>query len=186
MGRFLTGKARAQQTDRRRIWKLLDNILYHANDGRNYIAPRTMYTDFYTIPLWVAPLGGSPIDYDTRCSSLHDIDCYLHGALFTILTEEELRERGYLRYSEKNVMWVCEDIPQEYLMTRKISKFEANNMLYECMVAANVPLFDRIKIRLAVCLNIGWFWDLLTGKVFDLDLSRIYEEEYWREHVQAK
>ena len=83
-------------------------------------------------------------------------------------------------------MWVCEDIPQEYLMTRKISKLEANNMLYECMVAANVPWFDRIKIRLAVCFNIGWFWDLLTGKVFDLDLSRIYKEEYWREHVQAK
>lgn len=44
MCRFLTGKARLQQTDRRRIWKLLDNEVFKANDDKIYLAPRNMYT----------------------------------------------------------------------------------------------------------------------------------------------
>ena len=72
MCKFLTGKARLQQTDKKRIWKLLDNEVYKANDGNIYMAPRNMQTDNYTVPLWAAPLGGSPVDYDTRCSHIHD------------------------------------------------------------------------------------------------------------------
>ena len=40
MGKFLTGKSRVQQTDRKRIWKLLDNEVYKADDGVIYLAPR--------------------------------------------------------------------------------------------------------------------------------------------------
>lgn len=185
MGRFLTGKARIQQTDRKRVWKLLDNEVYKANDGKLYLAPRTMYTDNYTIPLWVSWIAGSPVDYDTRCSHIHDQFCYNHQALMITLTEEELRE-GYLRYSEKKGMWVCKDIPVKYLAKRKVNKFETNNMLYECMEAAGEPWLSMALVRAGVALNIGWYIDSWTGKVFDLDLSRIYDENYWREHVKAK
>ena len=183
MCRFLTGKARLQQTDRRRIWKLLDNEVFKANDDKIYLAPRNMYTDNYTIPLWASFLAGSPVDYDTRCSHIHDLGCDCHEILLINLTEAELRLRGYLRYSEKNNMWVCEDIPAEYLKKEKISKFKVNNLLYECMVAAGESWWSCFIVRLGVCFNIGWLWNLLTGKVFELELSKVYEEEYWREHI---
>ena len=183
MGKFLTGKSRVQQTDRKRIWKLLDNEVYKADDGVIYLAPRSMYSDFYTIPLFVAPIAGSPVDYDARCCFIHDCACYSHQALTITLTEEELREKGYLRYSEKNRMWVCEDVPAEYLAKPKIGKFKANNILYECMKAAGESWFSCILVRLGVALNLMWFVDILLNKVIDLDLNRVYKEEYWRENV---
>lgn len=186
MCRFLTGKARLQQTDKRRIWRLLDNEIYKANDGSIYMAPRNMQTDNYTIPLWIAPVGGSPVDYDTRCSHVHDEWCYCREALVVNLTEKELRDKGYLRFSEKNSMWICEDIPIEYLSKRKVGKWETDNMLYECMKAAGVPRINRIIIRLGTIFNVGWYIDLWTHKVFELELSKVYDEEYWDSHVRAK
>lgn len=184
MCRFLTGPARIQQTDRKRVWKLLDNEIFKANDNQIYLTPRNLYTDNYTIPMWVAWIAGSPVDFDTRCSHLHDLWCYVREALIVNLTEEELREKGYLRYSDKNEMWICEDIPDKYLSKRKVGKFETNNMLYQCMEAAGVPLLNRIMTRIGVAFNIGWVADLWTGKVFVLELDKIYEESYWREHVK--
>ena len=186
MCRFLTGKARAQQTDRKRTWKLLDNVVYKRNDGKLYLAPRNMYTDFYTIPCWVAWIAGSPIDHDVRCSSEHDCCCYTHEALLINMTEKELRDKGYLRFSDSKNMWVCEDIPAEYLAKRKIGKFETNNLLYECMESAGEPWLSRVLVRIGTCLNVGWYVDLLTHKVFELDLNRVYEEEYWRENVPVR
>lgn len=186
MCRFLTGKARLQQTDKRRIWKLLDNEVYKANDGKLYMASRNMYTDNYTIPCWIAFIAGSPVDYDTRASHIHDLWCYVREALLINLTEKELRDKGYLRFSDNKNMWVCEDIPAEYLGKRKVGKWETDNMLYECMEAARVPLIQRILTRIGVCFNIGWIIDLLTHKVFELELNRVYEEEYWDEHISAK
>ena len=186
MCKFLTGKARLQQTDRRRVWKLLDNEVFKANDGILYMAPRNMYSDNYTIPLFAAPIAGSPVDFDTRCSHIHDQICYSHEALIINLTEKELRDRGYLRFSDSKNMWVCEDIPAEYLIKREMKKLEANNMLYECMEACKVPLISRVMIRIGTIFNVGWFIDLLTHKVFELDLNRVYEEEYWRENVPIR
>ena len=186
MCRFLTGKARLQQTEKKRVWKLLDNEVYKANDGRLYLAPRTMQTDNYTIPCWIAWVAGSPVDHDTRCSHIHDQFCYNREALMINLTEKELRDKGYLRYFEKSNMWVCEDIPAEYLAKRKVGKWETDNMLYECMEAANIPFLSRCIIRFGVLFNIGWLIDLWTNKIFELDLDRVYDEKYWDEHVREK
>ena len=183
MCKFLTGKARLQQTDLIRTWKLLDNELFKANDGKIYMAPRNMYTDNFTIPLFLCWLAGSPVDYDTRCSHIHDSCCYWHEALIVTLTEEELKEKGYLRYSEKNKMWVCEDIPVEFLRKEKISKFRTNNIFYECLVSCNVPFIIRISYRIAVSFNLNWFIYKWLGRVFPLELNRVYDELYWREHV---
>ena len=185
MCKFLTGKARIQQVDRKRMWMLLDNEVFKANDGNIYLAPRTMYTDNYTIPLWVSWIAGSPVDYDTRCSHIHDCWCYTHEALIITLSEKELKKRGYLKYSRHKRMWVCEDIPAEFLAKRKVGKFETNNMLYECMEAAGEPWLSRALVRLGVCFNLGWYINLWFGKVFSLDLERVYEEEYWREKTEG-
>ena len=186
MCRFLTGKARVEQTDLKRMWKLLDNELFKSDSGKLYLAPRNMYTDFYTIPGFVAPIAGSPVDYDVRCSSIHDLWCYTHEALIVNLTEKELRDKGYLRFLGKNNMWVCEDVPSEFLSKRKVGKIETNNILYECREAADVPFWARVKIRAGVVFNVGWHIDILTHKVFELDLNRVYEEEFWREHVPRR
>ena len=186
MCKFLTGPARIGQTEKRRIWKLLDNEIFKANDGKLYLAPRNMQTDNYTIPMFVSWIAGSPVDFDTRCSHIHDLCCYCHEALIIDLTEKELRNEGYLRYSDKNSMWVCEDIPSKYLKTEKMSKMKANNLLYECMEASEIPFLNRIIIRIGVIFNLGWFFDLLFDEVFDLDLTSIYDEEYWEEKIDAK
>ena len=186
MGKFLVGKARVQQTDKKRIWKLLDNEVYKANDGKIYLAPRSMYSDFYTIPSWVAVLAGSPVDYDARCSFVHDQLCYCHESLLITLTEEELKEKGFLRYSEKNGMWVCEDVPPEFLTKEKVSKCKANNVLYECMRAAGESLFSCIIVRLGTAANLRWYINEWLDNVLELDFSRVYDEEYWRGFVGTK
>lgn len=186
MCKFLTGPARIQQTERRRTWKLLDNEVFKANDGCLYLAPRNMWTDNYTIPLFVSILAGSPVDFDVRNSHEHDFFCYFHRALIINMTEKELRDEGYLRYSDKNKMWVCEDIPIEFLKTRKIGKIEANNIFYECMEASGVPLFYRVILRIGVFFNIGWIKDSLFDRCLEFDISKIYDENYWKEKLNAR
>ena len=183
MCRFLTGSARLEQTEKRRIWKLLDNEVFKTNNGSLCLVPRNMLSDNYTIPLAVAVIAGSPVDFDTRCSHLHDLACFGHSIIEITLTEKELRDLEYLRYSDKNRMWICEDIPKEYLKIRKVSKIEADNLLYECMRASWVPSISCIIIRLGVIFNIGWLLDFIFKKVLDFDLDRIYEEDYWKERV---
>ena len=184
MCKFLTGKARIQQVERKGYWRLLDNEVYKDDNGDIHLTPRNMLTDNYTIPLWIDLFVGSPVDFDTRCSHAHDLQCYSHEALLVNLTEEELKEKGYLRYSEKNKMWICEDVPPEFLSTRKISKLGANNMLFRSMRAAGIPLWDRIKVRIGVSFNLNWFIYKWLGKTFDLDLEKIYTEAFWEEHVR--
>ena len=186
MCKFLTGPARIEQTEKRRTWKLLDNEVFRSNDGTLYLAPRNMLTDNYTIPMWMSWLAGSPVDFDTRCSHVHDLCCYLHEALTINLTEKELRDKGYLRYSDKKKMWVCEDVPPEYLKTEKISKLKANDLLYECMEASNVPSINRFIIRIGVIFNLGWFFDILFNRIIFLDLEEVYSEEYWKEELDAR
>ena len=186
MGKFLTGKARVQQTDRKRIWKLLDNELYKADDGKIYLAPRSMYSDFYTIPSWIAVVAGSPVDYDASGAHIHDILCYAHNSLLINLTEEELKEKGYLRYSEKVGMWVCEDVPAVYLTKEKVSKCKANNTLYECMRAAGESWLSCITVRIGTACNARWYINEWLDNVLELDFNRVYDEEYWRGFVGTK
>ena len=34
--------------------------------------------------------------------------------------------------------------------------------------------------------RVDWVIDILTHKVFELDLNRVYEEEFWRENVPQR
>lgn len=199
MGKFLTDSVRLEQTKKTRIFRTLDNELYKDDDGTIYIVPRYFQTDNYTIPLIVSFIGGSPVDYPVECSHLHDEMCYFWKAVYVTLTEEELREKGYYRYSEHREMWVCDDIPQEFLAVKTVSKFQANNLLYRTMKASNVPFSKRALVRTGVALNLMWYlrktvnwlschklFPRLTAfllnivdKIEPLDLNRFYDKDFW-------
>lgn len=183
MGRFLTQKVRMEQCHQRRYWHTLDNELYKDDDGTIYIVPRHFKTDNFTIPSWVAFLAGSPVDFRVEPSHVHDIQCDFHKVIYVILTEEELKEKGYLRFSEKRQLWVCENIPKEFLATKPISKAEANNMLWRSLGATSIPMINRILIRAGVTFNIGWIIDSLLHRVPEVDLDRFYDLDYWEETV---
>ena len=179
MGKFLTGASRIKQVNRKRVWSLIDNELYKDDDGSIHLAPRSMYTDNYTIPMFIAIIAGSPVDYSVLSSHQHDLCCFTKQILCVELTETELKDKGLLWYNERAKMWVCENIPPEYLYTKEVSKKEANDMFYRCMKACDIPTFNRYLYRFGVCFNLMWYVDDWRGKVFKLDLSQIYNEEYW-------
>ena len=51
------------------------------------------------------------------------------------------------------------------------------------MVATDIPLLNRLIIRAGVAFNFMYYVDDWTGKVFKLNLDRVYEEAYWNEKV---
>ena len=58
MGNFITGKAEVKQSDINGKWYTSHNQLYQDDDGVLYLVPRNYQTDGYTIPRWLAWLGG--------------------------------------------------------------------------------------------------------------------------------
>lgn len=183
MGKFLTQKVRLEQCHERRYWHTLDNELFQDDDGTIYIVPRHFKTDNYTIPCWIAWLGGSPVDFRVEPSHLHDQICYAAKGVYTTLTKEELIEKGYYRFSEKRQLWVCEDIPKEHLAQRSFTKKQANDILWRALCATNTPLINRVIIRLGVCFNLIYYWYEIIKKFKPFDLSRFYDKDYWEEVV---
>ena len=179
MGQYLTNRVRLEQTNKKRVFRTLDNELYKDDDGTLYIVPRYFCTDNYTIPLWIAVLGGSPVDYRVEPSHLHDLACYAFAVVYVNLTEEELKEKGYYRFSESRQMWVSENIPKEFLRIKKVTKKEANDLLYRAMKAANTPFLKRCLVRGGVFFNIGWIIKKLKGNILALDLDRFYDKSFW-------
>ena len=183
MGKFLTQKVRLEQCHERRYWHTLDNELFQDDDGTIYIVPRYFKTDNYTIPMFAAIIGGSPVDFRVEPSHLHDQICLATKGVYTTLTKEELIEKGYYRFSEKRQLWVCEDIPKEYLAQRSFTKKQANDILWRALCATNTPLINRVIIRLGTIFNIGWYWAAITGKFVDFNFDRFYDRDYWEELV---
>ena len=184
MGRFLTQKVRMEQCCQRRYWHTLDNELYKDDDDTIYIVPRHFKTDNYTIPMFVAILAGSPVDFRVEPSHLHDHVCDSASCVYITLTEEELMEKGYYRFSEKRQLWVCEDIPKEYLAVKKgFTKKQCNDLFWRALCATNIPTVSRITLRLGVIFNIGWFIIKWQKRFMDIDLDRFYDLDYWEEVV---
>ena len=96
-GVFLTGKSRFEQTDIEGIWKTLDNQLYLDEDNTLYLVPRYFLTDGYTIPNWIAWLGGSKMQWDTRCSTQHDFECKFHKIIIVNLSIAQLKKMKFLK-----------------------------------------------------------------------------------------
>ena len=183
MGRFLTQKVRMEQCHERRYWHTLDNELYQDDDGTIYITPRHFKTDNYTIPTWIAWLGGSPVDFRVEVSHIHDQICYAAKGVYTTLTKEELLEKGYYRFSDNRQLWVCENIPKEYLATKEFTKKQCNDLLWRALCATDTPWINKVIIRLGTIFNLGWVWLRITNGFIDFDLDRFYDLDYWEETV---
>lgn len=185
MGAFLTEKVRLEQTGKTRVFRILDNELYQDDDEVIYIVPRYMQTDNYTIPLWISTIGGSPVDYRLEPSHLHDLACYSFSVIYVNLTKEELIMKGFYRYSKNRELWVCENIPKEFLKVKSVTKMQANSLLYRAMKAAKVPFFKRWIVRIGVAFNIGWFIKKWKKLEVPIDLDRIYDKDFW-DFVEGK
>ena len=169
---FLTSKSRLGQTAIEGIWYTLDNQLFKDHDGNIYLAPRNTLTDGYTIPSIFHFLVGSKFMHDVRACIQHDFECYYHKTLSVNLSIVELRKKQFLKY--ENDMWICEDIPLEFLFV-KDTTFKETNERFKRMLKciSNMSKWQKELIGNAVNFNIGWLKQAPT-----LHLDRLYRINY--------
>jgi len=168
-GVFLTGKSRLEQTSKDGLWMLLDNELYMDADGTISLVPRYYITDNYTIPNWIAWLGGGKSQWDVRPSHQHDIICQYKQKIKVNLSLTQLRQKGLLK--GKNGIIICEDIPIKYLELMPMSKTDTDNMFKRMLVATGCISPIRANIlRAGVFFNVGWY----LSKAETFDLNSIY------------
>ena len=169
---FITGQTRMCHTGYNGTWRLLDNQLFNYN-GDVYIVPRNFYTDNYTIPNWIAWLGGSKGGRDVRPSHFHDFGCDFHAMVLLTVSLKQLREEGLLRErlcDDGVVRLICDDLPLHYLRVVKFSKRQVDDMLADMMLATgNITKSEAKKIRAGVFFNIGWLFSKHS-----MDYTRFY------------
>lgn len=171
MTRFFTDKSRLEQTNEPNKWLMLDNELYYDDDGKIYLTPRNYITDNYTIPDWIAWLGGNKSKYDVRPAHLHDFVCQFHQAIRVKLNEVGLRKIRLLKTFNNKV--VCENIPIQFLELVPFTKWEADCLFKRAMKSTKtIPARVYNLYRGGVFFNFGW---LGNHKAFDL--NKIYTKE---------
>lgn len=175
--KFLTGKTVTVQTDETDLYCTLHNQLFLDDDGTIYLVPRYFKTDGYTIPCWLAWLGGGKKKWDMRPAIGHDLDCKYHQSIVVNLTEQELRSKGFLTHKEIHidgqtlVTPYCENIPIEYLTVVKTTFNQANSKFKRMMKATKqLKMWRILMMRFAVNFNIGW---LFSGKS-EIILEKLY------------
>ena len=141
---FLTSNARIEQTDVPGIWQTIDNQLYKDVDGSIYLVPRYYKTDNYTIPDWLAWLGGNKSKWDVRPSHFHDFGCQFHALIKVCMNEQTLRTKRLLRVKDDKI--VCENIPIKFLKVEKKNKWFIDCMFKRMMKVAN-RLAKRCKAK---------------------------------------
>lgn len=174
MGYFLTDRAEMQQSNIDGKWITEHNQLYIDYDCTIYLTPRNYISDGYTIPNWIAWLGGGKMQWDIRPSLQHDIECQYHQGIIVNLSIEELQEKQLLYFDidEDNKFMRCKDIPQEYLIIKDLTFKQVNDKFKRAMEATQSIKQWRINaMRFAVNLNVGW---LSSGKK-KLSLEKIYK-----------
>lgn len=169
--RWLTDKSRLEQTDMPNKWLMEDNELFYDEDGALYLTPRNYITDNYTIPDWIAWLGGNKSKYDVRPAHVHDFVCQFHQAIRVKIPECELRRLRYLHPHNNKI--VCEDIPIKFLELIPFTKWEADCLFKRAMKATKtIPAKVYNLYRGGVFFNFGW---LGNHKAFNL--NSIYKKE---------
>lgn len=169
MAKAITYKSRLEQI-KPRLWQLIDNELFLLDSGRVVIAPRMLKTDNNT-----NPFGDNDIS-DVRASHIHDLGCRYHSLIYVNLSLDELIEKGLLRLKSKSGqnsycdIWVCEDIPINYLSVERVTFSEINSIFKQILLACNTGKCLTYVMRFAVNFNIGW---LFSGKK-PLDLNKLY------------
>lgn len=166
--KWLTTKSRLQQANKPNKWYLIDNELFQDEDGSIYLVPRNYLTDNYTIPDWVAWVAGCKSKYDVRPAHIHDFGCQFKQLLKVRLNEQGLRKLGYMR--KKDDIFVCEDIPREFLEVIPVTKWEIDCLFKRAMRATReISNYTSCVYRGGVFFNIGWL-----GKHKAFDLNKIY------------
>lgn len=168
--KWLTDKSRIEQSNEANDWYLLDNELFQDEDGKIYLTPRNYKTDNYTVPDWIAWLGGNKSKWDVRPSHLHDFGCQYHQLIRVNLTEGGLRRLRLLRVHGSKL--ICEDIPRKFLSLVPVTKWEIDCMFKRAMKATKViPPRIYNLFRGGVFFNFGWL-----GNHPAYDLNKIYEK----------
>ena len=175
MGQFITENVRIEQTNKLGYFKTLDNELFMDDDGTLILTPRYFWTDGYTFPRLVMVILGDKNRYNVRPAHGHDLFCRFHQCIKVKLSLTQLRMMGLLR--EHNGKTVCEDIPLEHLEITSISKWDADETFKRMMKACEINSITRNIIRFGVIFNIGWFLDLLFGKVGDIANYDLYNSD---------
>jgi hypothetical protein len=170
--KFLTASSRFEQLPVPEKWKLLDNQLYLDDNGDIILCPRNYITDGFTIPNLLSVIAGTKMQYDTRASSQHDFECSYGKVIKVHLTEQELLNMKLLHVY--NGMFVCEDIPLEYLEAQKTTFRETNarfaRMLKTCK---SISKLRYNLITKAVYFNVSW----ILAK-HELNMDELYEVDY--------
>lgn len=173
MGRFITAKARIEQTENG-YWKTLDNELYLDDDSSLYLVPRYFWSDGYTFPRLIMLFLGDKHYYDIRPAHFHDIFCRFHQRIRVGLSLSQLKQKELLRIHQgKEPMVICEDIPIEYLYIEKINKKWADDCFYRTLLSADISKTKSIIMRIGVSFNLNW---VNTGKKSILSFD-IYNDD---------
>lgn len=172
---FLTSKSRLGQTNIEGIWYTLDNQLFKDFDGNIYLTPRNTLTDGYTIPSIFHFLVGGKFMHDVRACIQHDFECYHRKVLKVKLSIFELRKSRLLRY--ENDMWICEDIPLQFLSIEDTT-FQQTNERFRRMLDClpNIKGWQRKLIGSAVNFNVGWLKEphtLHTDRLYRIDYEQV-------------
>ena len=172
---FLTDKSRLGQTAIEGFWYTLDNQLYKDTDGKIYLTPRNTLTDGYTIPSIFHFIAGGKFMHDVRCCIQHDFECYYHKKIVVNMSELELRKARLLKYEKR--IWICEDIPLNYMAIADTTFSETNERFRRMLKCLhNIPDWQRVLIGNAVNLNIGWLKEphkLHTDRLYRIDYEQI-------------
>lgn len=168
--RFLTSDSRLEKMPAPNKWKLVDNELFQDADGSIYLIPRGYVSDNYTIPDWIAWLGGNKSKWDCRPAHIHDFGCQYHQLIKVMINESELRRLKLLR--AHNGKMICEDIPTRYLSLVPVTKWQIDCLFKRAMKATgNIPARVYNLYRGGVFFNFGWL-----GEHPPYDLNKIYTE----------
>ena len=175
--RFITSKARIEQTDIPGYWKTIDNELFLDSDSQLYLTPRYLYSDGFTYPKIIMAILGDKHYLDVRCAHGHDLFCRFHQRIRVNKSLTVLKMEGYLRThidNKGNSLVVCEDIPIEYLEVETISKKWADDCFKRMLLSCNVSQKQANILRIGVIFNLNWY--LKTGKKSILEYD-IYNED---------
>lgn len=171
MMKWITDNSRLEKLSEANKWLMVDNELFQDEDGSIYLTPRNYETDNYTIPDWIAWLGGNKSKWDIRPSHIHDFGCQYHQLIRVKLNETGLRRLRYLRVHKDKL--VCEDIPVKFLELAPVTKWEIDCLFKRTMKATKtIPARVYNLYRGGVFFNFGW-----PGNHPPFDLSKIYTIE---------
>ena len=166
--KWITNNSRIEKLSEANKWRMIDNELFQDEDGSIYLTPRNYETDNYTIPAWVAWLGGNKSKWDVRPSHFHDFGCQFHALIKVCMNEQTLRTKRLLRVKDDKI--VCENIPIKFLKVEKKNKWFIDCMFKRMMkVANNIPSWRINLMRTAVFFNVGWSANYYN----DIDLNQL-------------